>query len=114
MKEEIIVNEKNQLVIASLLVNFFKEENFFVAECRSLGIITYGNSLDHTKKMFNEALAIWREDVFNSGNLKEALLSLGWKINKFTVMPKEETYKVSIPLIANKHINLKIPLSALH
>ena len=113
MKNEMLIS-KNQIIAVSLSVLFYKSGKFIIAECKPLGLITCGKNFEESKKMFNEAFKIWKDDVISSGNLKKALLELGWEVVKNSVTPKETTFKVPLHILAGANINFKIPVSALN
>jgi hypothetical protein len=62
--------------------------------------------------MFDDAFDLWIETVNEDGDAKEILENLGWKFTRTAVLPKEESFKTPIELLANKSVNLQIPIRA--
>lgn len=62
-----------------LQVDIFKEGDKFVAYSPALDLSTSGDSLEHAKKMFEESVSTFFEELEKDGTAKEVLLELGWK-----------------------------------
>lgn len=95
----------------SLPVLFFKSEDgkLVYAECPALKIVTYGKNLKQAKDMFQEAFSLWLDIVHEQGNIHDVLKELGWKVTKTSIVPVEQTRRVPLCLVADKHINLSVP-----
>ncbi|MDR2251367.1 MAG: hypothetical protein LBD98_00800 [Endomicrobium sp.] len=112
MKSTRIVVQKDRIVSVSVPVYYFqfKGDNVVYAECPSLHLTTYGNNLKNAKTMFDDTFNLWVKTVNEDGDAKEILENLGWKFTKTKVLPKEKSFKVPIELLANKTVNLQIPI----
>ena len=101
----------DRFVSASVPVYFFKYngDKCIYAECPSLRITTYAQTLGGAKKMFKEAFALWLEVATEDG-IKEELRNLGWKITETSIIPKNEDRRVPLEILASKTVNLKIPI----
>jgi len=65
-----------------LNVCLFKDEGHFIAHCPALDISSYGDDEEEAKKMFNEAVTIFLEEVEQRGTLDSVLLDLGWSLQR--------------------------------
>jgi hypothetical protein len=74
----------------------------------------WGDTLKRASLMFDDAFNLWIETVNEDGDAKEILENLGWKFTRTAVLPKEERFKTPIELLANKTVNLQIPIGAQH
>ena len=80
-------------------VNFIKEGKYFTAFTPAFDLATQGDSLEDAKKMFIEAVQIFIDELNESGNLEEELLSLGWKkINGNLKPPRQIVEEVTVPV----------------
>ncbi|MDR0485969.1 MAG: hypothetical protein LBH29_04510 [Elusimicrobiota bacterium] len=79
MKQSKLIVSNNKVISVSAPVYFFragKNKKTIFADCPSLAISTYGNSLKHAKSMFQEALDIWVEHINSKGNIISVLKEL--------------------------------------
>lgn len=60
-------------------VNFYNEDNKFIAYCPALDISTCGDSFKEAKKRFEELLAIFFDEVAKMDTLEDVLLECGWQ-----------------------------------
>lgn len=65
-----------------LNVCLFEDESHFIAHCPALNISSYGDDEEEAKKMFNEAVTVFLEEVEQRGTLDSVLLDLGWKLQR--------------------------------
>ena len=113
MNKSKMVVKNDKIISVSVPVYFIKfksDEKTIFAECPSLAITTYGNTLKHAKSMFDDAFSLWLKTVDEDGNILAVLKDLGWKITKTTISPKEDYFNAPVELIAGKSINLQIGL----
>lgn len=71
----------------TLSVTIIKEGDSFVAYSPALDISTVGNTFEEAQKRFEEAVAIFFEEIHEAGTAQEALLELGWKKEDKTMSP---------------------------
>ncbi len=60
-------------------VSFIEENGQVTAHCPVLDIATCGKNFDIAKKMFEEFVAIFFEELYNMGTMEEVLLECGFK-----------------------------------
>jgi len=82
-------------------VSIFKEGKYFVAYSPVLDLSTCGDTKAEAKKMFDEAVEVFFEELIKEGTLKEVLKDLGWQEEKATLKPpaliSQELRKICVP-----------------
>ncbi|MBA7538768.1 hypothetical protein ES705_31045 [subsurface metagenome] len=78
-----------------ILVNIFKENDFYIAYSPVLQIATQGKTEKEVKKRFEERLNIFFEKAIEKGDLQERLEKLGWQVSGKKMNPPKE---VNVPL----------------
>lgn len=92
-------------VEASVEVQLIKEGDYFVSYCPALELSSFGDSEEDATKGFEEALAIFFDELHKRGTLEKVLLNLGWGLRKLPVasfVPPEEKYLKKHPLSVNR------------
>lgn len=99
MKHNQIAVNGDKIVNVNVAVLFFKlpKQDTVFAECPSLGITTYGNTLTEAKKMFEEAFSLWLETVNEECSIHQVLKELGWKLTSRQAKPAPVDYS-KVPL----------------
>lgn len=92
-------------VAVELPVALIHEDGSVVAYTPALDLSTCGKTEKEARKMFNEAVQIFFDDLIDNGNLPEVLTSLGWRFKKQQkqwVPPKvsQESMAVNVPAMA--------------
>jgi hypothetical protein len=82
---------------ATLAVTYLREGDGFVAYSPALDLSTCGNTLEQTKKRFQEAVGILILECRKMGTLDTVLEELGWKKSKNTWNPPVVIAQDSIP-----------------
>lgn len=89
-----------------VLVEYTQEGNRFVAHSPALDISTCAQTLEHTKKRFQELVHIYIDELFRMGTLELALIECGWT----KVGQKEERHWAAPKLIEQTEQAFKIPV----
>lgn len=69
-------------IACSVPVEFFKEEDSFIAYCPVLDLSTCGKTFAEAQKRFAEILNMFIEDLDDRGTLGEVLESYGWHVKR--------------------------------
>ena len=95
--------KKAQLQFA-LPVSILKEGDSFIAYTPALDLSTAGDTFEEVKKIFEEAVQIFFEEITEKGTVNEALSELGWQKadNHLTppVVVSHQTETFSVPQFA--------------
>ena len=110
MKNTKIRIQNNKITGITVPVYFFrlKKRGVVFAECPSLGLVTYGRTLEKAKAMFADCFSLWRDCVNEDGHALEVLKDLGWKITPSKVIPHESSLDVPVHLLTSNYLNLHL------
>jgi len=85
----------NDTVDVSLDVLLIKEGDYIVSYCPALDLSSFGDTEEDAKKGFDEAIAIFLDELHKRGTLEKVLLNLGWQLKKFpkaSFLPPDADY----------------------
>lgn len=81
MSDNIIKTDGGDNILElQLNVLIVQEDAFYIALCPSLGLSSYGDSIEDAKEGFNEVMRAYIEDTGRMGPLSKDLESRGWQI----------------------------------
>ncbi len=69
----------------------------WIGECKSLGIVVEGDSLDDVHNATDEAIDLLFADLVEDGELEEFLADRGWSLNEPIPDAVSEGVSVSVP-----------------
>lgn len=88
----------------SIPVSILREGDSFIAYTPALDLSTVGETFEEAKKMFEEAVQIFFEEITNKGRSDEVLKELGWQL---------QDQKYSPPVVVSNHVeNFTVPCCA--
>ena len=70
---------EKMLISCQIPVTFIEENDQVTAHCPVLDIATCGDDFDDAKKMFEDLMTIFFEELCNMGTLEDVLLENGFK-----------------------------------
>ena len=74
-----------KIITTKLPVNFYNEDNKFIAYCPALDISTCGDTFEEAQEKFEELVAIFLAETIKMDTLDDVLLECGWrKVSKPT------------------------------
>lgn len=97
--------EGNKEKAVELPVTFIHDGDFIVAYTPALDLSTAGKDMDDAKKMFDEAVKIFFNDLVENNTVDEVLSSLGW-----TRLPEKSAWQP--PKFSQESIGVHIPVTA--
>lgn len=78
---------KNIINVNNLIVDFSKDDKYYVAYSPALNLSGFGLTKEEAKDDFTKVLDIFIDDLIENNKLLETLVSLGWTINKTELKP---------------------------
>ncbi len=78
MKAE-IVSRDGKIVRYTLPLEIFKEGKVYVAHCSALRLASHGRTRQGAERAFQEAAALFFEELQRLGTLKDVLRECGWE-----------------------------------
>jgi predicted RNase H-like HicB family nuclease len=92
-KITLIQELEKRLCKTSLSIVLYKQENYWVSECPELEVLSMGYSVPDSIQNISEAIWLFIDEGIKTGELKEWLIELGWKITdskiEYNGMPKQ-------------------------
>ena len=94
-----------KMFTVNLPILVLKEGKSFIAYSPALDLSTCGSTEKEAKKMFEEALQVFLEELTEAGTLEEVLLNLGWEKKarqnwQPPILVDYDSKKVTIPVAA--------------
>ncbi len=82
----------------NLPIQFNQEEDWVVAHCPALELVSQGKDLDEARKNIAEVIDLYLEDLKTPEILEQALTELGWYKKADIVGPPETIASINFPI----------------
>lgn len=92
----------------NLDITLFKQGRFFVAYCPALDLSSCGATQVKAKKMIEESIGLFLEELENTKQTKSVLTSLGWKIKSPYHFQPPETIHTRVSINYAQNTKLKV------
>lgn len=91
---KINMNKEKIILKGEVPVQIVKENGGYSAICYQLNLASQGDTVEEAKQMFSEALVLFIEDLYESGNLESVLLESGFNVE---IKQDGSMFKIIVP-----------------